>query len=157
MKYKNLLLIILACLLMSCEATGPKFKVSQEPVLNNALVYLYREDAFYLGGADAYFYVNDVHIVDVGNNGYTSFYLPKGNYKLRQEWGVIAADPIEFNMSLRAGQTVYYRISTRDSGPNAYRWKISQVSAEIGRKEISTTRYEKPFGINKLLHPEMER
>ncbi len=147
---KHLLLIVVISLLISCAATGPLFTDAPAPSSSEGLIYIYRIPSSAFSGRDSYFYVNDINVADLSINGYTYFYLPPGNYEIKQKWPIdMPGGSLNSNLSLSAGETVYFMFGTASNWPRI-KWFFGRVDESTGREQIRGIRYQKARGVKQL-------
>lgn len=140
----------LISLLLSCAATGPLFTEAPAPSGKEGLIYIYRIPSGAFSGRDSYFYINDINVADLSANGYTYFYLPPGNYEIKQQWPIdMPRKPLVTNLSLKAGETVYYTFGTSAEG-NLFKWYFGRIDEVRGRQAINSHRYQEARGIKPL-------
>jgi len=149
------IIVVCAVVLAGCAATGPVFQAAPEPKEADALIYIYRPSSswFALGARDAYFYVNEVNVADLSNEGYTWFHVPAGDYTLTQKWPFDAtpgAKALNINARWLPKQKYYFRLETA-AGYRQYLWRVSEVPADRALIEISSCKYQPAFGVEKLL------
>jgi hypothetical protein len=145
MKYVALPLAALS--LFGCVATGPLYKDAPPPPEGKALVYIYREQGVALVGRQTWFYVDDVEVGELDNQGYTWAYVPAGLHTLKQEWplDITLGRTTDTTIDLQAGQSYYYKLRTAASfGYNTVSaaWEIANISPRIGNFEISQYHYQ---------------
>jgi hypothetical protein len=150
---KRFITLLLILLTSGCAATGLLFRAAPEPGQAESLVYIYRPSSFFLGGRDAYFYVNDVNVVNLSSAGYTWFHIPAGEYTLRQEWPFDiylgrSIREIEAKWTLRG--KYFYRLRPL-AGRDGVSWLLTEVAPEYAIEEISACKLQPPSGIEKLL------
>lgn len=153
--------LLLLVLLSGCAATGPIYQAAPEPKESDALIYIYRPNSFALGGRDAYFYVDDVNIVDLSNEGYTWFHLPAGEYSLKQKWPLdvtLGTHTIEIKVKWLPHQKYYYRLNTNVGfgyqigySTIKYEWQLTEVPVEQAVGEISTCKLQAASGMQKVI------
>lgn len=138
-----ILAMLITLVLAGCSATGPIFQDAKAPSPGCGLVYIYRTSSFVYGGSDAYFYVDDINVADLSNNGYTAFHLPAGTYEFKQSWPLTVASSVTSPLALGAEEIQYFRLSTSTDLAAIY-WEISRPDAEAGRRDIASRRYQEP-------------
>ncbi len=127
-----------------CSATGPLFKDAKAPSDKCGLVYIYRPDSYVAVARKASFHINENKVINLSNKGYTAFYLPTGDYLLKQKWpSDMSKKVIEIPFTLVASKTFYFRIKT-SVGANSIIWNLSHPNVAKGRSEISVQRYQEP-------------
>ncbi len=151
------LVFFLVFLLSSCAALGPLYIDAPSPKGADALVYIYRPSNTIWIARDAYFYINDVNIVDLSTNGYTWFHIPAGEYILQQKWSpdlTYGKHVLQIPIKLSAQQKVYYRL---DSYMDNYgivmksHWRVIAVSETQAKEEMKNCKLQSPFGLKKLM------
>jgi len=149
-----------AALLAGCAATGAPYTApAPPPGVNDALVYIYRPDSRALMLRDAYFYVDGVNIVDLGNRGYTWFHVPSGDYVFKQTWPAdvtLGMKTIEIPVRWQAGGTYFYRLHTTLDFM-ALRWRLGQVPPEEAVRELPACRLQPAAGLPKFLEQRSRR
>ena len=154
---RKLIILCVAALIVGCAATGPAYEEAPLPKGSDVLVYIYRPSNFTLGGRDAYFYVNDVNVVDLSNNGYTWFHVPAGEYSFKHKWPAditFGKKDIVIPVKWAPRERVYYRLLLEYSYgyPNvAISWNVSQVPESQALEEIKNCKLQNSFGVNELL------
>lgn len=144
------LTLIASLVLSGCATPGPAFTPAPVPAsdANQALVYLYRPDAFILGGRDAHFYVDDKQVVDLSRNKHAWIHVPAGHHQFKQKWTWdISTKELVLDADWQAGKSYYYRFSVSGGGYPVitFNWQWQQVPPEVGAREIlSTTLQEAP-------------
>ena len=150
-RYLSLIITVLlaSAILAGCAARGLAYNPAPPPPEANALVYIYRPDAAPFSARDAYFYIDDVNIVDLSRKGYTWFHVPAGRYKLKQKWPfdvTLGMKTVEATVEWEAGATYYYRLQVL-SKPFTVEWRLSQVPAPEATLELRDCRLQPPVGI----------
>lgn len=85
-------ILVLASLMLTGCASGPKYTAAPQPAPGKALVYVYRKSS--IVGAAGYdkTYVNDDYLADIRSGGYASCEVPPGSVAFyvtpRVVWGV---------------------------------------------------------------------
>lgn len=157
MRYAAALLCVVV--LAGCAATGPVYQDAPEPRETDALVYIFRPNPFLsiAGGRDAYFYVNDVNIVDLSAEGYTWFHIPAGEYSLKQKWPYdisYGGHVIEKKVNWQPRQKYFYRLDSTGSVTTTQftlQWQLSEVNADQALAGIGHCKLQPAFGMPKLL------
>lgn len=157
MRYMAILLCI--GVLTGCAATGPIYQDAPEPKETDALVYIFRPNPFFsiLGGRDAYFYLNDVNIVDLSSEGYTWFHVPAGEYFLKQKWPydvTYGRHVVEMKVNWLPHHKYFYRLDSTGNVSSTHfnmQWQVIEVNAEQASKEISHCKFQPAFGLSKAL------
>jgi len=107
----SLLVVLAATLLTGCSASGPIYVDAPPPKDGDALVTIYRNKSSAMQMQDAHFYVDDTHIADLSQGGYTWFHIRSGSYVLKQKWGALTLmRDLELNVKWLPGHTHYYRL-----------------------------------------------
>lgn len=154
---KNLLILFTVAFIAGCAATGPVYVDAPLPKGSDALVYIYRPSNLLWGARNAYFYVNDVNIVDLSSNGYTWFHIPAGEYSFKQKWSAdirFWRKNIVIPVKWAPRERIYYRlVVSSDYGfpIMTFRWNVTQVPEVQALEEIKDCNLQLPFGINDLL------
>ena len=78
---KKLAALILIMQLMGCAASGPAFKKA-EIKKDEAIVYVYREDAYYQALASPPIYINGKRLVYLSNGKYACKAISPGSYEV---------------------------------------------------------------------------
>jgi len=144
-------------LITSCAASGPLYQDAPKPKENDALIYIYRPSSWTLGMRDAYFYINDVNIVDLSDNGYTWLHVPTGGYTLKLKWPLdvqLLYEVTEINAKWTPGRRYFYRLNTWHSGyvaASSQHWQLSEVEEAKALLEIGSCNLQPAFGSQKLL------
>ena len=144
-------------LLAGCVATGAVYTPAPIPAVGDALVYIYRLEGSGLKTRDAYFYVDDVNIVDLTQKGYTWFHVPAGNYTLKQKWPVdvtLGMKTLEAPVRWQAGRTYFYRLGVeqRLQYPMIVtEWRLHHVPEAEAMRELAECRLQPAGGLEKLL------
>jgi Protein of unknown function (DUF2846) len=150
---RSLIALTCALILSACAASGPLYEPAPLPAAAGALIYIYRPSGFALGGRDAYFYIDDVNVVDISNNGYSWLHLPAGEYTLKQKWPfdvTYGLQTLELKVRWLPERTYFYRLETSIRGPSV-EWRLREVSSETAITEIQRCKLQPAFGIDKLL------
>ncbi|MBF0353040.1 MAG: DUF2846 domain-containing protein [SAR324 cluster bacterium] len=141
-------ILITATILVSCSATGPLFKESSK-VDDWATVYIYRPRVFCLSARKPDIYINGVKIIELQNNGYTSFRL-KPNTNLIESKGLNDSPSMHTKINFELFDTNQYYIEYHIVcnwgiiGMNGY--AIFKVKEKIvALPEISQTHYQAPL------------
>ena len=149
-----------AALLAGCAATGvPYTTPAPQPGATDALVYIYRPDGDGLKLRDAYFYLDDVNIVDLSHKGYTWFHVPAGDYTIKQKWPAdvtLGMKTLEIPVRWQAGGTYFYRLHTRVDVVSL-RWRLGQVPPEEAVRELPACRLQPATGLPKFLEQRARR
>jgi hypothetical protein len=147
-------LILIICWvvgIMGCAANGPIFQNAPDPQESYALVYIYRPGTFTFSARDAYFYINDINIVDLTNEGYTWFHIPSGEYTLKQKWPIdLSFEVVELKVEWLPKHKYFYRLSTGMISMTLL-WQLSEVSVELAETEIRACKLQPAFGAQKVL------
>ena len=153
----GMLIFFMAFLLSACAALGPLYVDAPSPKGSDALVHIYRPSNTIWIARDAYFYINDVNIVDLSTNGYTWFHIPAGEYILKQKWPpdlTYGKHVLRLPVKLSAQQKVYYRL---DSYMDNYgivmksHWRVIEVSEAQAKEEMKNCKFQSPSGLRKLI------
>lgn len=152
-------LVIMA--LTACAASGPIYSPAPAPKASDALVYIYRPNAFVLGGRDAYFQVNGKNVVHLSAVGYTRIYLQPGAYEIVQSWPIdlIGFKRLHLPLTVSAGKTYYYRFATGTGSPRPgscgglrgclnYGWQLTRVTDTEAAGDIARCHYQAPKSID---------
>ena len=101
-----------------------------------ATVYIYRVGDFgAFGMRDAYFYLNDVNIVDLSHRSYTQFQVNPGTYRLTQKWPydvTFGAKATSLQVRWLPGETYYYKFEARKL-PFRTEWRLQSVTDALGQ------------------------
>jgi len=147
-------LILLCICLSGCVATGPAFHKEQEPTGSNALVYIYRPSHVSIASDDANFYVNGIKIATLNPGGYTSFYLPSGQYLFKHKWPNIKDHPVRIYANLAPQTTHYYQLTAAAApglGGAQVMWLFVEVSAGTALAQLnSRCKFQHPFDIQNI-------
>jgi Protein of unknown function (DUF2846) len=153
----GLLALALSVLLLAGCANGPVFTDAPPPSDNRALVYIYRQNNFGLGGRIAAFDVDDKNVFDLSAGGYSFFYVAPGHYQITQSWDFALLDPVlwgslKIPLDVKSGETHYVRFGATaglsGSAPMGgvgmqFDRALMEVPPELGRREIAIEKFQK--------------
>lgn len=158
---KGFLLALAIIAITGCSATGPVFSEAPAPKKSEALVYIYRPDAIYYSGIQSHFYLNDVKVASLNKEGYTWFYVPAGEYVLKQHWTGMEGENqiITRSIKLSPEGKVFYRItiglqdfrSEYQGFKATHRWALTEVPEPRALIEMRDTRFQPPFDLDKAV------
>jgi len=106
-----------------------------------------------MGNRTAYFFVNEVNVADLNNDGYTWFHVPAGEYTLKHTWATWPAMGylLEIRTRWLPRSTYYYRLDTSLEGMGKVLYRVSRVPADQAVTEISCCRLQPAVDVDKLL------
>jgi hypothetical protein len=139
--------------LAGCAVGGVAYNPAPLPRESDALVYIYRTDAAAFAARDAYFYIDDVNVVDLSRKGYTWFHIPAGEYTLKQKWPVdvtLGMQTLGAKVRWLAGRTYYYRLELKQQ-PFSVAWRFSQMPPGEATRELAECRLQPSFGLHQLM------
>ena len=151
-------LAALCALLSGCSATGPIYTEAAPPPDQKALIYVYRMPGLAFGAKQAHFYLDGIKAFDLNTSGYSYLYVSAGDHILSQNWEYWPLDPptdgISAPITVRAGETRYFRFSTSmGGGPLVYnavsltlRWQLKEYPEGFAKIEIKKENFQKPNG-----------
>lgn len=157
----KLITLFLVVVLSACASTGPIYQPAPAPAPQDALIYVYRPANFVLSGRDAYFYVDDVNIVDLSTEGYSWFHVPAGNHTITQKWPfdvTLGFNTVNIGKEFRPSQTYYYRLEI-DSFSFTFQfmfgifnpyWRVTEVPEEQALAEIAVCKYQPASRLEQL-------
>lgn len=133
-------IILILTLLVGCGASGPAFKPVDPLPAGKGVVYIYRESGFVGGGVYGTVTADKKPITKIKNGGYFPYISSPGavHFEVTTE----AAN--EADVSVEAGKEKYLK-TTVGIGFFVGHLKFSEVSPEIGRKEISECKLLDPI------------
>ena len=136
----SLLLLTLA----ACSASGPVYQDAPAAPEGKGIVYIYRPAGGPWGGRDTHFYLGDANVADLSSNGYTWFYLPEGNYTIRQKWPIdISFKTAELPVTVKAGGASYVRMGI-GAGFGDVLWQLTAHSHDGAMDELEKCRFQAP-------------
>jgi hypothetical protein len=149
---KRLCTVLLVLFISGCVATGPLYQAAPEPKASDALIYIYRPGSGAMGGRTAYFFVNEVSVADLSNDGYTWFHVPAGEYTLKHTWQTwpVMGSTVQVRTRWLSGNTYFYRLET-SGGIGIIQWRLSRVPANEALTEISSCKLQPAFDVDKVL------
>lgn len=124
--------ILISILIVGCGASGPVFKPVDPIPDGKGVVYIYRESGFVGGGVYGTVTADKTPITKVRNGGYFPYLSNPGTVHFE----VSTEATNEADVSVEAGKEKYLKTSV-GMGFFVGHLKFSEVSPEIGRKEIS--------------------
>ena len=131
--------IIILILIAGCGASGPVFKPIDPLPAGKGVVYIYRESGF-VGGVYGTVTANKIPITKIRNGGYIPYLSNPGSVHFE----VSTEATNEADVAVEAGKEKYLK-TTVGMGFVAGHLKFSEVSPEIGRKEISECQLLEPI------------
>lgn len=139
------LLLTAACVLASCSTTsGPLFKpVPMSERENQALIYIYRPDAFCAGGSSMIVYVDDQETAELPNNGYTYVLLDPGRHEVHVTH-YPGFSGVTTRFTATAEDTYFVKWET-ECGPGVVRTMLGVMRNKQARTEIATARLQATF------------
>jgi hypothetical protein len=132
--------IIIAILIEGCGASGPVFKPIDPIPAGKGVVYIYRESGIVGGGVYGTATANKIPITKIRNGGYFPYLSNPGTVHFE----VSTEATNEADVAVEAGKEKYLK-TTVGMGFVAGHLKFSEVSPEIGRKEISECQLLEPI------------
>lgn len=137
MKYQqinnSLFWLIFASILMTgCSASGPKFKPVNPIPDGKGIVYIYRSPSIIGSGVYGTATANSIPFTKIKNGGYYPYLSEPGVVHFE----VTTEATNEADVTVEAGKEKYLK-TTIGIGFIAGHLKFSEVSPEIGKKEIS--------------------
>lgn len=145
--------VLPALLLVACAATGVAYNPAPSPSETDALIYIYRPDSAAFSARDAYFYIDDVNVVDLSRKGYTWFHVPAGEYTLKQKWPfdvTLGMQTLKAKVRWLPGRTYYYRLQLTRK-PMTVEWQFAEVAPSQAARELAECRLQPPFGLEQLV------
>jgi hypothetical protein len=132
--------IIISILIAGCGASGPVFKPIDPLPAGKGVVYIYRESGFVGGSVYGTVTANKIPITKIRNGGYFPYLSNPGSVHFE----VSTEATNEADVAVEAGKEKYLK-TTVGMGFVAGHLKFSEVSPEIGRKEISECQLLEPI------------
>jgi len=125
-------LFLVSTLLSGCGASGPMFKPVAPLPTDKGVVYIYRESSFVGGGVFGTVTADKTPITKIRNGGYYPYISKPGTVHFE----VSTEATNEADVVVEAGKEKYLKTSV-GMGFFVGHLKFSEVSQDIGRKEIS--------------------
>jgi hypothetical protein len=132
--------ILISILIEGCGASGPIFKPIEPIPAGKGVVYIYRESGLVGGGVYGTVTANKTPITKIKNGGYFPYLSSPGTVHFE----VSTEATNEADVSVEAGKEKYLK-TTVGMGFVAGHLKLSEVSPEIGRREISECELLEPI------------
>lgn len=129
------LLLLTACSQVP-PAIGPLFTAPPAPSPGQALVVVYRVNAFKAGGAETQIYANGRSVSAIRNASYAWAYMPPGSYTFTQVAGQCEVMPLVVNIAL--GQTLYLRADYEFNLTVPNRCLFTHVESAVALSELAT-------------------
>ncbi len=135
MKLSNLLIASSTCLfLFACSATGPKFSPAQVKKPNDSLLYVYRSDAFCLGGRAPDIHVNSKKVGVLSNNGYLYLDISPGPHLIEAK-GLFDLPSTALTLNTEPNKS-YYIKWIPECGFFTWKLKLVEIPEKIALKDI---------------------
>jgi hypothetical protein len=132
--------ILISTLIVGCGASGPAFKPVADLPADKGVVYIYRESSFVGSGVFGTVTANNIPITKVFNGGYFPYISKPGTVHFE----VSTEATNEADVLVEAGKDKYLKTSV-GMGFLIGHLKFSEVSPEIGRKEIGECQLLEPI------------
>lgn len=133
-------LILIYALIVGCSASGPVFKPIEPLPDGKGVVYIYRESSFVGAGVYGTVTADKTPITKIYNGGYFPYISTPGAVHFE----VSTEATNEADVTVDAGKEKYLK-TTVGMGLLVGHLKFSEVSPEIGRKEISECNLLEPI------------
>jgi hypothetical protein len=133
-------LILISTLIVGCGASGPIFKPVEPLPVGKGVVYIYRESGLVGGAVYGTVTANKIPITKIRNGGYFPYLSNPGAVHFE----VSTEATNEADVLIEAGKEKYLK-TTVGMGLFVGHLKFSEVSPEIGRKEISECELLEPI------------
>lgn len=133
-------IVFVSTLIVGCGASGPTFKPVDPLPAGKGVVYIYRESGFVGGGVYGTVTADKTPITKIKNGGYFPYISNPGTVHFE----VSTEATNEADVSVEAGKEKYLK-TTVGMGFFVGHLKFSEVSPEIGRKEISECKLLDPI------------
>jgi len=134
------LLILTSALIVGCSASGPVFKPVDPIPVGKGVVYIYREPGFVGSGVYGTVTANKEPIAKIKTGGYFPYLSNPGSVHFE----VSTEATNEADVTVESGKEKYLK-TTVGMGFFVGHLKFSEVSPEIGKKEISECKLLEPI------------
>lgn len=132
--------LVVAALITGCSASGPAFKPLSAIPPDKGVVYIYRSPSYMGSGVYGTVTANTTPITKIKNGGYFPFLSSPGTV----HFTVTTEATNEADVVVEPGKEKYLK-TTIGMGFLAGHLKFSEVSPEIGRKEIAECNLLEPI------------
>ena len=119
-------------------------------------MYIYRPENSKVALTKSDFLVNGIKVASLQGGTYTWFYLPAGEYELRQKWPVTAGmgfGSLSKKLKLNPNSTYYFRLAT-DSRflviAVELRWRFLEIDAGDAIPEINSCKLQSAFDVQRI-------
>lgn len=126
-------------LLTGCGASGPAFKPIDAPTDGRGVVYIYRQSSGLGAGVHGTVRANSTPVTDMKNGGYFPYVGTPGPVKFE----VTTEATNDATVNLEAGIEKFLKV-TVGMGFFVGHLHLTEVSPEIGKKEIADTKLLEP-------------
>lgn len=133
--------LVIALAFAGCSASGPAFKPVTSIPSGKGVVYIYRSPSYMGSGVYGTVTANNTPITKIKNGGYFPFISSPGPV----HFTVTTEATNEADVNIEPGKEKYLK-TTVGMGFLAGHLKFSEVSPEIGKKEIAECNLLDPIG-----------